>query len=1106
MQFSVTAMSSLNQQPENIGQINRTPVKGLQAFEYQDAELFRKLQREQNIIQYRQAIESRDFSVGVLNGVSGCGKTSFLQAGLKLALEKAGYEVAYVKFSGAPPMESIRQAVRKAAAINLTEETSFPALVQILHDQWEKSWVFLFDQFEQFFTHYRTEKARRPFIAELNSWYQSHNQYPAKILFSVRGDMLDFLYEIQEKLGFELIPYQNYFHLKEFTARQATEIFRAMAVSMQVDFDEQFIHKLCVEELASSESGLISAVDIQILAMMLDAQKRSGNRAFTRQAYEKLGGIDGLLQRFVKEQLDTPSIYNREQDALKVLLALADLDRNVRAGMLTLEQLHGKLAGLVPSARLPDILEWLCSVRLVTKIIEEEDPIAYELAHERLIIPLRNVAGKTLSRIDQASHNLDRRTNEWLGNNRAARYLFNLPELWAIRKYSRLITWEPKRQQKEAFIKTSWLWWKTRLSLATALLIAVAALWIFLETPSWLAAKIRFRDLPQSLELANSEAKREVAASLIGSHPLLAKEALKGINGQEQALTTLLAMCDSLVSESAFQIPLTKELHELAYSYIDSIEPAVFRVEALSNLARVAGKIGDKEKALDCLGRGWNIANEIDSVDFPNNALSHLIKTAEELARSTEDPAYLEQCQRIIESIESSGKRAEAMMNLAIVAGRAGEKEKAAIFLNKSLATARDIEDIQYRTEVMCILAKTTEELTYSTEDIAFLKQGLAISQEIGDAIERAKVLHTLAWVVGLGVEKDEAIAILEQNLANAQKSKDASSRGQALSLIVRAAGEMAKSTKNEEFLGQGQVMAQFIGEDYHRAKALISLAHVAGKIGKKNKANTILEQARPLIHNIENVRNRAEGLRSLARASAELAMITGDTTYVEQGQMLAEGIENAYYHAKALRSLAIAAGKIGKKEQALTFLTRSQTIAGDIRNRYYINELSVDLAKAFEELAKHTKDAAYLEYGRTFARDIVYAEARTEVMVSLAGAAKQLANSTEDTTYLNLGKAIAQDVGDVDSRAMNLFELVATAVELAKRTGNTAYLEQGEVIAQAIDEAGFHIKALKILSRGAGQMKSWKKAYDLAQSIPVGYRAISYAWILRLWDQRKRE
>ena len=196
--------------------------------------------------------------------------------------------------------------------------------------------------------------------------------------------------------------------LKKFTAQQATAIFKVIANANNVPFDESFVEGMCTNELITKEDGLISAVDIQILSMMLNSQQSKEDRAFNQKAYEKFGGIEGLLQRFVKEQLDAPSIHNKDQAALKVLLALTDLDRNVRAGSQSLKQLSLKLQHIVKASLLSSILDWLCAVRLVTEITRSSNqPPIYELAHERLIIPLRNIAGKTLTTIDNCSHLLD---------------------------------------------------------------------------------------------------------------------------------------------------------------------------------------------------------------------------------------------------------------------------------------------------------------------------------------------------------------------------------------------------------------------------------------------------------------------------------------------------------------------------------------------------------------------------------------------------------------------------------------------------------------------------------------------------------------------------
>ena len=106
-----------------------------------------------------------------------------------------------------------------------------------------------------------------------------------------------------------------------------------MAEAEGLEFDSSFVYDMCKEELASKDDGLISAVDIQILAFIIKGQQLE-EKAFTRSAFQKMGGVEGLLQRFLEEQLKTPNRYNQDQAALKVLLAFIDLENNVRSGDL----------------------------------------------------------------------------------------------------------------------------------------------------------------------------------------------------------------------------------------------------------------------------------------------------------------------------------------------------------------------------------------------------------------------------------------------------------------------------------------------------------------------------------------------------------------------------------------------------------------------------------------------------------------------------------------------------------------------------------------------------------------------------------------------------
>ena len=57
-------------------------IKGLRPFTQKDAEIFSKLQRNKSINACLGMLQDREFRIGILWGESGCGKSSFVQAGL----------------------------------------------------------------------------------------------------------------------------------------------------------------------------------------------------------------------------------------------------------------------------------------------------------------------------------------------------------------------------------------------------------------------------------------------------------------------------------------------------------------------------------------------------------------------------------------------------------------------------------------------------------------------------------------------------------------------------------------------------------------------------------------------------------------------------------------------------------------------------------------------------------------------------------------------------------------------------------------------------------------------------------------------------------------
>ena len=214
--------------------------------------------------------------------------------------------------------------------------------------------------------------------------------------------------------------------------------------------------ELAEEELAHRESGTISPVDLQILAWMIEQQKGEDLRAFNPTAFQKFGGVEGLLTRFVERTLEARMLPDQRQTAVKVLLALTDLDRQVRAGVLTESDLHTKLQGSVKPNDVAEAVTWLSrgDVRLITPQ-DKDGARGYELAHERPIPALMRVAGKELTAANQVNELLERRVNEWLGNQRSPRFLLVWRELLLIQRHRPYLVWGSKQTQKERLIRLS---------------------------------------------------------------------------------------------------------------------------------------------------------------------------------------------------------------------------------------------------------------------------------------------------------------------------------------------------------------------------------------------------------------------------------------------------------------------------------------------------------------------------------------------------------------------------------------------------------------------------------------------------------------------------
>jgi hypothetical protein len=160
------------------------------------------------------------------------------------------------------------------------------------------------------------------------------------------------------------------------------------------------------------------------------------------------------------------------------------LENNVRAGVLSLEQIREKLADTVALEEMSECVAWLAqsNVRLITPA-QRNGQAGYELAHERLIPAVRRMTGQALSQADQTNQLLERRVNEWLGNDRASRYLLSWWELRRINKQKPYLVWETRQSQKEGLLKQSRRRSLRRAGLALIPMILLLAFGVWWQSP-----------------------------------------------------------------------------------------------------------------------------------------------------------------------------------------------------------------------------------------------------------------------------------------------------------------------------------------------------------------------------------------------------------------------------------------------------------------------------------------------------------------------------------------------------------------------------------------------------------------------------------------------
>jgi hypothetical protein len=825
--------------------LEHTAIKFLRPFGFEDAEIFARLQREPSVRECLTAVTDRDFRFGVLCGESGCGKTSFLQAGLGPRLLKLNHSCVYVKFTELDPLDSLRNALGETSQPppERSAAADLPGLLATVAPAGSPPLVLLLDQFEQFFVHHERKEEREPFVQALGEWYRNRQGPPVKILVCLREDFHGRLIELQKAMGYSLGPQQS-LRLEKFTPREAAAIFRVIAETDDLPCDEEFVQDLTARELASREDGLVSAVDLQILAWMIRGQKNEEERAFNRTAFQKLGGLEGLLERFLSRVLQVRETEGRRQAALKVLLALTDLERNARAGVLGVEEVEKKLAGTMSPEEVQETLEWLArgDVRLATPI-ERANGKGYELAHERLIPALRRQAGKELSAADHANHLLDRRVNEWLGNERTRRYLLTWREWRLIQRQRPFLEWGPRQSQKEALLAQTRRYWRGVVAAASLLALLLVASVVWWRSP-WGQIWLVKRELAGLIGRIGDDAAHYAAVALYKAEAFeRARGAAEGIGDPRTKVLALstLAGAAAKMGDPARAAALFEQVRETTEGVSDPRD----KVVALSDLAEAAATIGDPAKAAALIEQARQAAERINDPAAKAWNLGDLALAAARIGDPAKAAALFEQVRQTADGIDDPRDKTLALRDLAEATATIGDPAKAAVLIEQAGQAAQGIRDPRGKSWTLSELVVAAMTIGDLAKAAKLIEQAREAAEEIGDPKQKAERFRGLAGIRAMWGAWTGAAALIEEGRQAAEEIADPKAKAWALRDLARITAQTRNPGKAAALIEQARQAAEGIGDRWDKAQTLASLAEVTQEIGDPTKARALYEQAR---------------------------------------------------------------------------------------------------------------------------------------------------------------------------------------------------------------------------------------------------------------------
>jgi formylglycine-generating enzyme required for sulfatase activity len=389
-------------------QVNIVP-KGLRSFDEEDKDFFLQLLPgpfrdglPESIHFWKSRIEENDpdraFRVGLISGLSGCGKSSMVKAGLLPRLAPHVLTI-FIRAASNDTESRLLRELRKGCP-NLPLEYGLVESLSALcsgqtHPTGHKVLIVI-DQFEQWL-HSKSRQEDTELVAALRLCDGSHVQ----TIVLVRDEFWMATNRFEVQVGVEFRRTHNSYWVDLFEQRHARKVLEAFGRAYEVledkpTKDQQAFLDQAVEDMA--QDGKVIPVNLALLAEMVRS------KPWSPKSLKQVGGAKGLGVSFLEETFESPNAppkYRQHIKAIQVVLKalLPESVLQIKGRMRSQSELQEATSYVARPIEIEEAIRILdAEVRLITPALPEESDEDlprqmvryYQLTHDYLVPSIRD--------------------------------------------------------------------------------------------------------------------------------------------------------------------------------------------------------------------------------------------------------------------------------------------------------------------------------------------------------------------------------------------------------------------------------------------------------------------------------------------------------------------------------------------------------------------------------------------------------------------------------------------------------------------------------------------------------------------------------------------